>query len=40
LWGDRVGGVRDAFGNIWWLQSHFGDVPNDDMLWRERQAAP
>jgi hypothetical protein len=26
-WGDRVGRVRDPFGNIWWLQTHVADVP-------------
>jgi uncharacterized glyoxalase superfamily protein PhnB len=27
FWGDRIGRVRDPFGNIWWLQSHATDVP-------------
>jgi PhnB protein len=31
FWGDRVGRVRDPFGNIWWLQSHTTDVPMDEM---------
>lgn len=31
FWGDRVGRVRDPFGNIWWLQSHVADVPFDEM---------
>jgi PhnB protein len=31
FWGDRVGRVRDPFGNIWWLQSHAADVPMDQM---------
>jgi PhnB protein len=31
FWGDRVGRVRDPFGNIWWLQSHATDVPPDQM---------
>ncbi|HUA33360.1 MAG TPA: VOC family protein [Candidatus Binataceae bacterium] len=21
-WGDRVGGVRDAYGNTWWIATH------------------
>jgi PhnB protein len=31
FWGDRIGRVRDPFGNIWWLQSHATDVPYDPM---------
>ena len=31
FWGDRVGRVRDPFGNIWWLQSHAIDVPYDEL---------
>lgn len=31
FWGDRVGRVRDPFGNIWWLQSHVADVAQDEM---------
>ena len=31
FWGDRVGRVRDPFGNIWWLQSHAVDVPLDQL---------
>ena len=31
FWGDRVGRVRDPFGNIWWLQSRVADVPPDEM---------
>jgi PhnB protein len=34
FWGDRVGRVRDPFGNIWWLQSHAVDVPPDQMQTR------
>jgi PhnB protein len=34
FWGDRVGRVRDPFGNIWWLQSHVADVPFDEMQQR------
>ena len=26
FWGDRVGRVRDPFGNVWWTQSHVEDV--------------
>ena len=34
FWGDRVGRVRDPFGNIWWLQSHVSDVPYAEMQTR------
>jgi uncharacterized glyoxalase superfamily protein PhnB len=26
-YGDRSGGVEDAFGNQWWLATHIADVP-------------
>ncbi len=29
--GDRVGRVRDPFGNVWWLQTHVEDVSEDEM---------
>jgi len=31
FWGDRVGRVRDPYGNIWWLQTHVIDVPAAQM---------
>lgn len=39
FWGDRVGRVRDPFGNIWWLQSHAVDVPPDQMQARMEDPA-
>lgn len=33
-WGDRGSRVRDPFGNIWWIQSHVEDVPEDEMMQR------
>jgi PhnB protein len=39
FWGDRVGRVRDPFGNIWWLQSHVADVPYDEMQTRMSEPA-
>lgn len=39
FWGDRVGRVRDPFGNIWWLQSHAVDVPPDQMRARTEDPA-
>jgi PhnB protein len=32
--GDRVGRVRDPFGNIWWIQSHMEDVDEKKMMER------
>jgi PhnB protein len=29
--GDRVGRVRDPFGNVWWLQTHVEDVPPEEL---------
>ena len=26
-YGDRLGGVKDAFGNIWYIATHIEDVP-------------
>jgi PhnB protein len=39
FWGDRVGRVRDPFGNIWWLQSHANDVPEQEMQARMQDPA-
>jgi PhnB protein len=36
FWGDRVGRVRDPFGNLWWIQTHIEDVGLEVM---ERRAA-
>lgn len=30
FWGDRVGRVRDPFGNVWWLQSRATEVPPEE----------
>jgi len=29
--GDRVGRVRDPFGNLWWIQTHVEDVSFEEM---------
>jgi UTP-glucose-1-phosphate uridylyltransferase len=29
--GERVGRVRDPFGNIWWIQSHVEDVSREKL---------
>ncbi|MCD6059683.1 MAG: Glyoxalase/bleomycin resistance protein/dioxygenase [Thermomicrobiales bacterium] len=35
FWGDRVGRVRDPFGNVWWIQTRIEDVSSEEM---ERRA--
>jgi uncharacterized glyoxalase superfamily protein PhnB len=30
FYGDRMAGVRDAFGNQWWLATHFEDVSAEE----------
>ena len=30
-WGDRGCRIRDPFGNIWWIQTHVEDVPEEEM---------
>jgi PhnB protein len=31
FYGDRSGGVKDSFGNDWWIATHVEDVPLDEM---------
>ncbi|MEV8098321.1 VOC family protein [Kitasatospora sp. NPDC085879] len=31
FFGDRVGRVRDPWGNLWWIQTHVMDVPPEEM---------
>jgi len=35
--GERYGGVRDLFGNIWWIATHVEDVPpeEEERRWKE-----
>jgi PhnB protein len=35
--GDRVGRVRDPFGNIWWLQTRVEDVSEEEMAKRSTE---
>ena len=35
FYGDRTGGVKDAFGNSWWISTHIEDVSRDEI---ERRA--
>ncbi len=37
FYGDRSGGVKDVFGNQWWLATHVEDVSPDEI--RRRQEA-
>jgi hypothetical protein len=37
-WGDRVGRVRDPFGNLWWIQSRVLELTEDQAM--ERAADP
>ena len=31
FYGDRNAGVKDAFGNTWWIATHVEDVPPDEL---------
>jgi uncharacterized glyoxalase superfamily protein PhnB len=37
FYGDRSGGVADAFGNQWWIATHVEDVPPEEMARREAE---
>ncbi|HME26426.1 MAG TPA: VOC family protein [Acetobacteraceae bacterium] len=37
-YGDRSGGVKDPFGNLWWIATHIEDVPAAELR-RRAQAA-
>ncbi|MGH8879018.1 MAG: VOC family protein [Stackebrandtia sp.] len=34
FWGDKVGRVRDPWGNLWWLQERVAEVDPDEMAQR------
>jgi PhnB protein len=38
FWGDRVGRVRDPFGNLWWIQTRLEDLGEEEM--NRRAALP
>ena len=38
LYGDRSGGVEDAFGNQWWIATHVEDVTSEEMERRAKAA--
>ncbi|MBI1879221.1 MAG: VOC family protein [Chloroflexi bacterium] len=35
FYGDRIGGVKDSFGNQWWIATHIEDVSPAEMARRE-----
>lgn len=37
FWGDRVGRVRDPYGNIWWIQARVENVDPEEMQKRAGQ---
>jgi uncharacterized glyoxalase superfamily protein PhnB len=37
FYGDRSGGVKDEFGNQWWLGTHVEDVSPEEMKRREEE---
>jgi PhnB protein len=37
-YGDRTGGVEDAFGNQWWIATHVEDVSSEEMERRAKAA--
>jgi PhnB protein len=37
MFGDRVGRVRDPFGNIWWIQTHREDVDANELERRMKE---
>lgn len=39
FYGDRIGGVRDSFGNQWWLATHIEDVSADELAKRAADQA-
>lgn len=39
FYGDRNAGVKDEFGNMWWIGTHVEDVPPDELERRVDAAA-
>jgi uncharacterized glyoxalase superfamily protein PhnB len=38
FYGDRMGGIKDPFGNTWWFATHIEDVPEDELRKRAKEA--
>jgi len=36
-WGDRIGRVRDPFGNIWWITTHVEDLSPEEIAMKYAQ---
>lgn len=39
FWGDRIGRVRDPFGNVWWIMTHVENVAPEEMEKRAGEKA-
>jgi PhnB protein len=39
FYGDRNAGVKDPFGNLWWIATHVEDVPPDELARRHEAHA-
>ncbi len=39
FFGDRVGRLRDPWGNVWWIHQHMEDVDADELAKRMKDAA-
>jgi PhnB protein len=39
LYGDRTGGVEDAWGNQWWIATHIEDVTSEEIERRAKAAS-
>lgn len=37
FYGDRHGGVKDQFGNFWWIATHIEDVPKEELTKRAQE---
>ena len=37
FWGDRTGGVRDSWGNQWWISTHIEDVSDEELNKRKQE---
>jgi uncharacterized glyoxalase superfamily protein PhnB len=39
FYGDRMAGVRDPVGNVWWIATHTEDVPAEELAKRAQEWA-
>lgn len=39
FYGDRVAGVRDPVGNLWWIATHIEDISDEELSRRAEAAA-